>query len=226
MEKHFVEIDFAPNPEALLARLHIDADSDEAGDFLELVDKAKKIARPKAVFMRTAIESNDPSGVVIMGGERFVSRVLSANLKDAKEAWPHVATCGREVYDFAMAIADPFERYWCDEIMEAALADVRVAMLQAIEKAGGPGKVSVMSPGSLTEWPIQEQTPLFRLLGDAPGKCGVELTDAMLMVPNKSISGVLFHNENGWESCVMCPRDKCPNRRAKYNPDALAELDA
>lgn len=226
MEKHFVDIDFNPDAASLLARLHLDGDSDEAADFLELLDKAKAIARPRAVFMRTTIERNDPSGEVILGGERFTSRILSANLKDADAVWPHVATCGREIYDFAMSIPDPFERYWCDEIMEAALAEVRVAMLQAIEKAYSPGKVTVMSPGSLTEWPIQEQVPLFRLLGSAPAECGVELTDAMLMVPNKSVSGVLFHNENGWESCVMCPREGCPNRRAKYDPNALAALDA
>lgn len=226
MKIQYIEEPFAPDSEALLSRMSLEADSEEAADFLALLDKMKKVTRPKAAYGQAEVEANDGVGAVRIGGVAFSGSVLAANLRDAKAVWPHIATCGREAYDFAQAIPDPFERYWCDEIMETALAQVRVALLRAIEREDSPGKVAVMGPGSLKEWPIEQQEPLFRLLGDAPGRCGLELTDTMLMVPNKSISGILFQNENGWESCVMCPREKCPNRRAEYNPDAMSALDA
>ena len=80
--------------------------------------------------------------------------------------------------------------------------------------------VSSMAPGSLdAEWPITEQTPLFSLLGDAAQKVGVELTESCLMVPAKSISGIYFSADKHFESCSMCTRENCPNRRAKYNKD-------
>ena len=42
----------------------------------------------------------------------------------------------------------------------------------------------------MADWPIEEQQPLFRLLGDTERAVGVRLTDSMLMVPTKSVSGI------------------------------------
>ena len=75
---------------------------------------------------------------------------------------------------------------------------------------------AVMNPGSLTDWPLREQRPLFALLGDVRSAIGVELTDTLLMVPRKSVSGIVFVAEETFASCQLCPRYDCPNRRAPY----------
>ncbi|MCG8400671.1 MAG: vitamin B12 dependent methionine synthase, partial [Firmicutes bacterium] len=64
-----------------------------------------------------------------------------------------------------------------------------------------------------------EQKKLFSILGDCSEKIGVELTDSLLMVPVKSISGIFFPAEAGFESCLLCPRADCPGRRAAYDPE-------
>lgn len=215
-----LSVDFTPDPDALLARLGLEADSDEAEDFLELLGRLQPLGRPKAAVMRAPVEAADAAtGRVVIGGVEFTSALLATHLKDAEEVWPHVATCGRELYDAVEAIPDPFEKYWGDEIMQAALSQARAAMLQRLEKDYQIGKIASMGPGSLREWPISQQVPLFQLLEEGVAFTGTTLTKTMLMIPNKSISGILFKSEKGWESCVLCPREKCPNRRAKYDPE-------
>ena len=74
-----------------------------------------------------------------------------------------------------------------------------------------------MSPGSLESWPISQQVPLFELLGEAVAASGVQLTDSMLMIPTKSVSGIIFQTDDTFESCMLCQKDNCPNQRAPYN---------
>ncbi len=213
-------IDFVPDKAALLDRLSLDEASEEAEDFLELLDRLAPLGKPKAAVLHATVDAADPeSGRVVVNGVEFQSALLAGHLKDQSEAWPHLVTCGRELYDAVQAIPDPFERYWGEEILEAALAQARTALLQHLEKEHKIGKVATMGPGSLIEWPISQQEPLFRLLAEGVEFTGIELTGTMLMLPNKSVSGILFKSEKGWESCVLCPRQKCPNRRAEYDPD-------
>jgi hypothetical protein len=77
-----------------------------------------------------------------------------------------------------------------------------------------------MSPGSLEDWPISEQPKLFSLFGDTERSVGVKLTDSLLMIPRKSISGILFPSEEGFVSCRLCPRENCPSRKALYDREA------
>ena len=81
------------------------------------------------------------------------------------------------------------------------------------------GKLSRMNPGSLPDWPLSEQKPLFAVLGEGPAKIGVQLKDSFLMVPVKTVSGIFFPAEEKFESCQLCPREKCPGRRAPYDPE-------
>jgi hypothetical protein len=73
----------------------------------------------------------------------------------------------------------------------------------------------------LADWPIEEQAPLFKLLGDVETSIGVQLTDSLLMLPAKSISGIFFPTEISFISCQLCPRKRCESRKAKFD-DKLA----
>jgi hypothetical protein len=43
------------------------------------------------------------------------------------------------------------------------------------------------------------------------------------MVPNKSVSGLLYPSEDGFQSCQLCHREGCPNRRAPFDPHLWEE---
>ena len=81
------------------------------------------------------------------------------------------------------------------------------------------GNLSIMTPGSLKDWPIEEQRPLFTILGDTVNTIGVHVTESLVMFPTHSISGIMFPTEIRFESCQLCPRKKCSGRRAPYDKD-------
>ena len=223
MDMHIIEAEFKPDRGTLLARMGLEVDSDEGEDFLALLEQVMPLAKPKTAVGSVGVEALDEDfGRVVLGGVEFTSTLLARNLKGVDTVWPAFATCGRELYDFAMAMPDPFERFWVEEIMQQALHDVRLVMEEYLAAAHYAGKKAYMGPGSLKEWPIGQQRPLFRLFGGAADRCGVTLTDSLLMLPNKTVSRIYFPNESGYINCSLCPKEKCPNRRAKFDPELAA----
>ncbi len=85
-------------------------------------------------------------------------------------------------------------QYWVDAIKEMVLVAAIQALIQHLSswRARAYGDDA---PGSLADWPIREQRPLFKILGDPQAAIGVTLTDSFLMIPNKTVSGVRFPTE-------------------------------
>ena len=154
---------------------------------------------------------------VVIDSITFTSRILRVNFDGVHRVFPYVATCGREMMEWAAAIADPLENYWAGEIMVAGLRNATAAMEKAIVNDFAPGKTSAMNPGSLEDWPIDQQRQLMALLGDPLEAIGVELTESCLMLPIKSVSGITFPTESGWQNCQLCRNENCPERSAPYD---------
>jgi hypothetical protein len=202
----------------LMKKLRIREDSRRADDLRRLVETAQAIGKPKTLYKVAFIESKDTNTVVV-DGLTFTSRVLRVNLESAQRVFPFVATCGMELEDWSRSMDDLLQRYWAETISEMALRSARQALDAHLAQRYQPGPISTMNPGSLEDWPLGEQRPLFALLGDPHQSIGVRLTDGLLMVPIKSVSGILFPTEESFASCQLCPREMCPSRRAPYDPD-------
>jgi hypothetical protein len=202
----------------LMKKLRVKKEQSYAADVKRMADEAQAIARPKALCRVAYIESKDDGGVVIEGVQ-FTSRVLRVNLEQAHRVFPYVVTCGMELQEWADSIDDILRRFWAETINEMALRVAIQVLNKHVAEKYHPGRTSVMSPGSLGEWPIQAQRPLFALLGDPKDAIGVRLTDSLLMIPTKSVSGIRFPTEESFESCQLCPREGCPGRRAPYDKD-------
>lgn len=201
-------------------RLPDDADQEDLARVREMLCGAAAVARPKAVYALCAVEEKTADSVVI-DGHRIRSELVSRNLKDTNRVVAYVATCGVELEDWSAAFADdPLEEYWADAIKILYLNRVRQELTDEVRTSFFPaGDLSVMSPGSLPQWPLTEQTTLFSLLGDVTGATGVRLTDSCLMLPAKSISGFFFSAQTHYENCRLCPMPRCPGRRVPYQPD-------
>jgi hypothetical protein len=156
---------------------------------------------------------------VVIDGVTLKSRVLRVNLEEVHRVFPFVATCGKELEDWARSMDDILLRFWAESINEVVIRLTVKAMDEHIDEQYRPGKRSRMTPGSLTDWPIEEQQTLFKILGNTRDAVGVYLTDGLMMVPTKSVSGIIFPTEWDFESCQLCPREKCPGRRAPYDKD-------
>jgi hypothetical protein len=202
--------------DALVRRLHVAEGSADYDDLKALAQEAELIARPKAMYGVGYIEERGDDCVTIAGTE-FTSRILRVNLERAHRAFPYVATCGTELEAWAHGLTDLLQRYWADAIQEAALREATRALYRDLSERYRPGETSAMAPGSLGEWPLSQQRALFSALGDVRGTIGVELSDSLLMIPAKSVSGIRFPATESFESCQLCPRAGCPGRRAAYD---------
>jgi hypothetical protein len=217
MERFNIEsIEFRLDVDSVAAQLRVDRDSPYFEELEDCVREAQAVARPKAMYRVGYIESRGDEWVSI-GGIRFTSRVLSVNLEKAHRVFVYLATCGTEVENWARAQDDPLRQYWSNAIQEKALRVASRAVVADISERYQPGPTSTMAPGSLGEWPLSEQRPLFALLGDTVDAIGVRLSESLLMVPTKSVSGIRFPTEERFESCQLCPRVDCPGRRAAYD---------
>jgi len=206
----------------LLRRFRVPADSPDAADVEQLVARAREVVSAKAIYDVCYVEKRG-SDTVEFGSAVFTSRVLAVNLDEVHRVFPFIATCGRELDDIPGVTGDPLREYWLDELRIMALRAASARLRDWIEEKYRPGKLSSMSPGSLRDWPITQQTQLFSVFGDVEAEIGVQLTDSFLMLPMKSVSGVYFPTERSFASCQLCPRDDCPGRSAPYDPNLWKE---
>jgi hypothetical protein len=210
------DIRFQPNMDALKKKLRIKEGSSSVEKLERLVDDAQAIARPKALYKVAFIESKGDEHIVVEG-ITLTSRVLRVNLEQAHRVFPFVSTCGTELDEWSDSIDDMLQSYWADTIKEMALRTASEALNKDLEERFRPGRTARMNPGSLPDWPIREQRNLFALLGSPHDAIGVELTESMIMVPIKSVSGIEFPTEVDFASCQLCPREICVGRRAPYD---------
>lgn len=215
------DIPFQIDGDTLARSLHIEGQPHYLERFTHLANAARAVARPKALYGVAYIESKGRDHVVI-DGVTLTSRVLRVNLEEAHRVFPFVATCGAELEAWARSIDDMLERFWADTIMEGVLRAAIEGMEAHLAQHLQPGQTAAMNPGSLEDWPLEQQRGLFQLLGNPCEAIGVELTENCLMVPIKSVSGLRFPLDLKYENCQLCPRGPCPGRRAPYDPDLYA----
>jgi hypothetical protein len=205
------------NVESLIRKLRIKRDRADLVDSFEwFVKQALQVARPKALYKAVYLDVRTDDTVVI-DGVALKSRVLAVSLVDIHRVFAFVATCGNELAHWAMSKDDILERFWADAITDDALLSAMKFMEEHIKRCYLLEKTAMMSPGSLEDWPIQEQGPLFSILGDTERLIGVRLNETLMMQPVQSVSGILFPVEVDFATCQLCPRENCPKRRAPYD---------
>ena len=183
---------------------------------------AVKIAKPKAIY-RTVYIENINNDLVTINGTTFQSAIMADNFKDSHRVFAYVATCGIEVDEWSRGQSDYFISLWLDIIKEMILTDAMTQFADIITNKHSIERYSTMNPGSgdAGVWPIEQQRLLFGLIGDVQKDSGILLTDSYLMLPTKSVSGILFPSESGYVNCEVCTRENCRGRKAPYN-QALA----
>ncbi len=202
-------------------RLHMKKDGD-VSEIQPLIDVAVTLIEPRALYDVRYIEEK-LEDTIIVDGVRFKSRVLRKNLDRVERIFPFVITLGSKLGEKQSASSDLLENFYLDTIGNVALNSARKQLKRHLETQFAIEKISSMAPGSLSDWPIEEQGPLFNLLGDVHASIGVKLTDSLLMIPAKSISGVYFPTDVSFFSCQLCPRERCESRKAKYDPKLAQE---
>lgn len=211
------KIPFSIEADKLAESLKIRQNRNQMDRLKSLIEEAQIVAKPKG-FYKVAYIQEKGEGRVLVNGVTFTSRILRINLEKAYRIFPYIATCGEELEEWSKKFGDLLDKYLVDAIKEKALGTALDFLYTDLIARFQPGKLSRMNPGSLPDWPLPEQAPLFTLLGEGPSLIGVKLNESFLMMPIKSVSGIWFPTEESFESCRLCSRENCPGRRAAFVP--------
>jgi len=187
-----------------------------------LLDVANSLFTARAVHEVCYIDEKLQDGVTI-DSIILRSHVLRKNLKDVERVFPYVVTIGGRLEEMINTCDDLLEKYYLDVIGNIALVKARKYLEDHLCARFALDCISFMSPGSLTDWPIEEQKPLFSILKGVESAIGVRLNESLLMIPKKSVSGIYFPTETTFSSCQLCPRKNCQGRKAPYNEESARE---
>jgi len=215
------EISFKIEFEDFLKKIKLNKDYKDIDQVKEIVKKANQIGQPKAMYKEVYIDEIGEN-YVIVENNKFESKIMSVNLKEVHKVIIYIITCGTELEKWAkQKDGDMLENYWLSMVQEAVLDKARKSIKKEINEKYLPGSTSVMNPGSLIDWSITEQKKLFSILGNPEKEIGVRLTESSLMLPAKTVSGLIYPTEKDFENCQVCPRENCPSRSAPYDPELL-----
>jgi hypothetical protein len=189
----------------------------------EILTESQAISNIKAEFriFDNVLFDTETKSVTINDIRLQVNKIIFNQLKKSDSVALFLCTAGAEISlrsKEAMKERDFLKGYIYDivgsEIVEAA-ADIMQDDLEKMILEKGKKITNRYSPG-YCGWDVVEQNKLFQLF---PGNyCGIQLTQSALMVPVKSVSGIIGIGKevkNQGYTCKMCGLKDCVYRRAR-----------
>ena len=184
------------------------------------IQSASQLIEPQYSYVIRDVDRVEGARV-FLGDVTFESQVIAQLMRRCQKAAIFAVTIGGLLEMKVRQLAK------AGRVLEAAVVDAvgsdaaeRAATavqnrVREIANAQGLGISLRFSPG-YCDWDIGQQTMLFQALnGRSPG---IRLTDSCLMVPRKSVSGVIGMSPHGdelerWSPCKSCKRRNCPGKR-------------
>ena len=181
----------------------------------ELLEKAVGLVHPKAVYSMERITQRN-GDILTVGESKFRSHVLARNLRSTDTVFLFIATIGEALENRSHIERNAVTQLVLEDFGNFAIGSLINRLERHVSEKHGLGIVSRMSPGQL-DWPLDQQRQLFSLFDDVQSAIGVKLTDSLLMMPRKSVSGIIFPTKVPFISCQLCERQACSSRRAEYD---------
>ena len=187
----------------------------------EYVENAYYLIEPSYSCVIRDINLVQDSHVVIEGEIVFESKVIAPLLEQCEKAAVFLVTIGEHLEEMAYRLAEDgliVQATVLDAIGSVAAEGVADYVQGKIkETANNQGLVisQRFSPG-YCDWDISQQRTVFwAVSGDS---MGIHLTDGCLMIPRKSISGVIgigprYGNVENYNPCRTCDKHDCQGRR-------------
>lgn len=212
------DLPFTLDQKALQRQLHCGEDDEPFRRALELYEAAAPRIHPGLVLARFPVEEATQSGVRV-GGRFFQSRVIAKKLREEPEVLLFLATCGRELGEYIAACADPLDSYLLDQIAYLAYQCASEQVSALAEREFGIARHVRLCPGSIIDWSVGDVLGIFALLDGLHQQLGVRVLSSGLIDPLKSTSGLLYETQEEFESCAICPRAGCENRKLPFDED-------
>ena len=201
--------------EKTLERLKLDERRSQALGVEDVFKTAAALIHPQAIYGAAYVRKRS-LGQIEIDGIEFRSRVLAKNLEHIERVFPYVVTIGDSLEKESRSSGSITTKLVLETVGDLALGSGLEHIQRHISDHYRLDTTSHMGPGQL-DWPIEQQRELFSLLGHVEDAIGVALTASLMMVPRKSISGIIFPTEETFVSCQLCQRNKCPSRKAPFD---------
>ena len=200
----------------------------------ETVRTTEYLLRESAQFLRPQFKYVILDGTVDPEANQFTligencpvtfdaGKIICRQLRGAQRYAAFVATVGSGYFQWTDAVKrrdDMFQTYAMDcvgsQIVES-VADYMETVLQAEIDPAGFKRTNRFSPG-YCGWHVSEQPKLFSLFPEQ-NPCGIELTESCLMLPIKSVSGIIGVGPDVRYlpyTCGLCDKKDCYKRKLK-----------
>ncbi len=185
----------------------------------DYIENAHQFIAPSFSYVIRDIELVEGASVILEGGVIFESGVIARLLEKCQKVAVFVLTIGDYLEDAAARLAQDglvLQSAVLDAIGSDAterLADSVADQISEVAHNQGLTTSRRFSPG-YCDWDVSQQKMAFQAMkGDY---AGVNLTDGCLMLPRKSISGIIGIGPCGvanYNPCKTCNRQDCVGRR-------------
>ena len=210
-------------PGVLLPLLGVPAEKDDPYT-LQLteacIDKCRSLMEPAGGYLRArAVPTGQKEAIAIHGTRFETGKIVGSKLFDATEFILFMGTAGPGPEQYSreqLEQGNYLEAFVADLVASAIAESVAIQIHHhVIDTAKSEGFLTTnrYSPG-YCDWHVSEQQKLFGLF--PPGYCGIILSDSSLMIPIKSISGVIgIGHEVSYQeyTCESCSMTGCAYRR-------------
>ena len=203
-----IPTDFTLEQFAGLCRIKEDSPAYE--ELEEALPLIRQWGAPKAIIRWANVERIEGDATTIEG-VTFHSRVVADKLKDTPRVFLSVVTAGDGLERSGEFDADPF----LNTYNAALLFHASMTMIRYMKEKFGFDGSSTLNPGSLPDWPIENNFPLFDMIGNVD-EIGVSLTEAGYIKPWNSGSHIHFSGD-GYQNCSLCRNYDCVGRHARFN---------
>ena len=176
----------------------------------KLLKQISAIARPSFLFFSINGQLDTMKETLTVEHITFhLGKIITRQLRKSESFVFFVATAGYDFERFQQTLQqenDPLKNYIADTIGSVIAEKTADCMELALEKY-------IASQ----EWHVSEQHLLFSLF-PSPHPCGIHLSDSSLMIPIKSVSGIIgtgsvVHKVD--YTCGLCTYDACYRRKKK-----------
>jgi cobalamin-dependent methionine synthase I len=168
------------------------------------------------------IEAVEGDCVTIGDSVVFESKVIASLCKRCDKVAVFVLTIGsylEEMVDYLIENGLVVQGTVLDAIGSSAAEQMAELIQDRIKNVVGMKEQCIsrrFSPG-YCDWDVSQQEMIFKILND--DTAGITLTDEYLMIPRKSVSGIIGIGDldsgvEQYNPCVTCVKKDCPGRRA------------
>jgi hypothetical protein len=187
----------------------------------DYIENYHDLIAPSYSYTFCDIKWVNENGVGLDNSIVLKSKVIATLLSRCEIAAFFVLTIGSYLEDMVAYLAKErlvLQATVLDAIGSGTAEKLANQVEEKIKKIANTGNLITsrrFSPG-YCDWKVNQQEMVFRALSNDTG--GVRLTDSLLMMPRKSISGIIGIGLPGrdienYNPCITCKKKECPGRR-------------